>query len=92
MRSQINDVSSKIVRYVPYIFCCSVGIPILIVKFTIKIISTSRRKSTNGFFTIVPGYLRDIIFFFNSVFSGSTSQCFLFLFFTVGTSIKGGIL
>ena len=63
MRSQINDVSCKIVRYVPYIFCCSVGIPILIVKFTIKIISSSRRKSTNGFFTIVPGYLQNIIFF-----------------------------
>ena len=57
-------MSCKIVRYVPYIFCCSVGIPILIVKITIHFISSSRRKSTNGFFTIVPGYLQNIIFFF----------------------------
>ena len=64
-----NDVSCKIVRYVPYIFCCSVGITILIIKFSFHLFPVPVVKVQMDFFSIVPGYLQDIIYFFNSVFS-----------------------
>ena len=61
----------KIVRNVPYIFCCYVRICIWIVKDSIHLFASFYCKRTNEILSIVPSYLRDIIFSRNSVSSDS---------------------